>query len=544
MINVGVSKKDSNVFEYRLAMFGYGDEKHVMQNVDLPIYSRAFVIKDEWAKKKLAIVVIEVGAISDKLKKAVVEKLKTEAYSEENIMISATHTHSAPGAHFGYLLYDLTAGGFNQSVFDKLVNAITLSIKEAEQNALEANIFYGEGEFHPSVEVAFNASMEAYNANDDVKKYSRADHHLATDKMMSLLHFKDVSGKIIGLINWFGVHTTSIGKDNYKMSSDNKGYAAMFMEKDMKIVAAFAQKPCADISPNFRWNEKRNKMTGKFDDDYASAKYNGILQYEKAKKIIEDSENTNALDGEINYYLQYVDLSNTIIDAEFSASKELIKTTPAAMGAAFARGMTDGFGLDRYSFQVLKFISFVSKSLSLFSARFKGRKKFAEIKNKYKLQGNKAVFLETTHPAIFNMKPSFFAYALSPFDKVMRYLKAYAKAGSINHPWTPHLLPIQLITIGSFAVCGIPAEISITAGKRLQEYCLSILQKIGIEHIVIAPYSNGYAGYITTPEEYEVQAYEGGHTMFGKYSFLAFQTHFKKLCLTAVEKKAVSILLI
>tara|TARA_B100000809_G_scaffold31055_1_gene27000 strand:+ start:113 stop:742 length:630 start_codon:yes stop_codon:yes gene_type:complete len=43
------------------------------------------------------------------------------------------------------------------------------------------------------------------------------------------------------------------------------------------------------------------------------------------------------------------------------------------------------------------------------------------------------------------------------------------------------------------------------------------------QHIVLAGYSNGYAGYITTPEEYSLQQYEGGHTLHGQWTLPAYQ---------------------
>ena len=36
-------------------------------------------------------------------------------------------------------------------------------------------------------------------------------------------------------------------------------------------------------------------------------------------------------------------------------------------------------------------------------------------------------------------------------------------------------------------------------------------------------------GYVTTYEEYQEQAYEGGHTIFGQWTLAAFQTQFSSL---------------
>lgn len=39
------------------------------------------------------------------------------------------------------------------------------------------------------------------------------------------------SNKIIGVINWFAVHPTSMNNTNRLISSDNVGYASILMEK-------------------------------------------------------------------------------------------------------------------------------------------------------------------------------------------------------------------------------------------------------------------------------------------------------------------------
>lgn len=46
-------------------------------------------------------------------------------YTERNVMISATHTHSTPGGFMMYVLFDLTTYGFIKQSFTALVNGIT-----------------------------------------------------------------------------------------------------------------------------------------------------------------------------------------------------------------------------------------------------------------------------------------------------------------------------------------------------------------------------------------------------------------------------------
>jgi neutral ceramidase len=51
------------------------------------------------------------------------------------------------------------------------------------------------------------------------------------------------------------------------------------------------------------------------------------------------------------------------------------------------------------------------------------------------------------------------------------------------------------------------------------------------ETVVIAGYSNGYAGYATTAEEYRSQQYEGGHTLHGQWTLAAYQETARTLAL-------------
>ena len=43
------------------------------------------------------------------------------------------------------------------------------------------------------------------------------------------------------------------------------------------------------------------------------------------------------------------------------------------------------------------------------------------------------------------------------------------------------------------------------------------------QYIVLAGYANGYAGYVTTPQEYMLQQYEAAHTLHGRWSLAAYQ---------------------
>src|SRR5882757_6914988 len=80
--------------------------------------------------------------------------------------------------------------------------------------------------------------------------------------------------------------------------------------------------------------------------------------------------------------------------------------------------------------------------------------------------------------------------------------------------------PLQLLRIGSLYLVGVPAEVTIVAGLRLRR---AVAAAVGAEldRVLVAGYSNGYLHYLTTPEEYDSQQYEGGSTLFGRWELPA-----------------------
>jgi hypothetical protein len=93
------------------------------------------------------------------------------------------------------------------------------------------------------------------------------------------------------------------------------------------------------------------------------------------------------------------------------------------------------------------------------------------------------------------------------------------------------------VKLGNIALCTFPFEITTIAAQRLKRTLEDILLGKGYAHVILCPYSNAYNGYITTYEEYQVQAYEGGHTVFGEWTLAALQTEFEKLALEMLKPK-------
>ena len=123
-------------------------------------------------------------------------------------------------------------------------------------------------------------------------------------------------------------------------------------------------------------------------------------------------------------------------------------------------------------------------------------------------------------------------------DETIKLMKHFHKKGTFDLlPMTPQKLPFQIISIGELLIVTYPHELTTMAGKRLKTFIKSRIDESEFSEVLISPYSNGYNGYITTPEEYQIQEYEGGHTAFGQWSLYALFQITDKL-LTEFAKKS------
>jgi neutral ceramidase len=91
----------------------------------------------------------------------------------------------------------------------------------------------------------------------------------------------------------------------------------------------------------------------------------------------------------------------------------------------------------------------------------------------------------------------------------------------------PHTLPFQIVRIGAFAAALVPFEPTTVAGRRIRGTVARALAASGVSQVEVLGYANAYAGYLTTPEEYDEQAYEGAATLFGRASLPAVCTRLR-----------------
>jgi neutral ceramidase len=531
-LNVGVGKYDITGPTGGINMMGYAMIQQVNSGLHTRLYSRAFIFKEQG--KTVVYVSIDSAMTTFAIKKRALDllckKLAEDAevssgdaaaaafvcpYNNDNVLISATHTHSSPAGFHEYLLYGITSLGFIRPAYESICYGVYQSLYLAHSDLKQSQLYFDEERVGAG---SINRSPTAYlmNPEQERKLYDRD-----VDDLMQVLSIHREN--LRGLISWFPVHCVSVNNSNSLTSADNKGYASYLFEHSQSqvpytagkssVVAAFGQAHEGDVTPNtegsycldtgkpcmgscvsggvLRNHLCTSRGPGWNVSLYESSRVIGSIQYHAAKQLLKGKK----VPDQVDFRHAFIDMTNIQLPDG--------NTCPAARGYSFAAGTTDGPG------------------------------GFADF-----LQG-------TNSSTIRNPIWQLVGGLISRPDKKQTECH-YPKPILLNtgqvrgpYPWEPSVVSIQVIRVGDIFILGVPAEFTTMAGRRLKRAAQCELEKKGLwkqddentagSRIVIAGLSNMYSGYVTTPEEYIAQRYEGASTIYGPRTLDAYIQEFRRL---------------
>ncbi|MCO4794208.1 MAG: neutral/alkaline non-lysosomal ceramidase N-terminal domain-containing protein [Bacteriovoracaceae bacterium] len=541
--SVGRGRGDITTFIPGIVMLGYGNPKNTVTEVETPLTARVFWLESESTSEHFLYINLEVCFITQSLTDAIWKEFQNEFSAlnipRKNLMFTAQHTHSAPSGYTHYALYNVPTEGFSPQVLNTIVQGVSTAIKQARACMRPSKVLLKRGSFPLSTDVSFNRSLEAYNANPEVQpKLTTEEQNKAVDREMRILEIVDDEGPS-GIIGIFAVHPTNIIWTNHLISPGNKGYASLYLEDHFKkkgrkdYLAIFAQGNAGDVSPIYtpKWFEH---MIPKSDQEMVEkSKANGKLQYLGALDFL-NNEGVELEEGSIDSELIYIDMSSITCDQKH-ISPQLkgtnAVTSPATLGVAFMGG-AEGAGIGLPLKILCQTLITCVRIFEYLISPLRSKRWRTKVFRKYRSQSPKFIFVETGEKKVLGTSKIMSLVIPDFADQSIRYFKKIHKMGGAGeHSWTQQILPIQISILGGYAFIGIPAETSTMAGERIKNALYDVLKE-RVKEVILCPYANSYCGYITTPEEYEHQCYEGGHTVFGKWTQPAFQT---KLCELATE---------
>lgn len=530
------------------AMQGYGKWTQRDAGQRTPLFARALVVADA-AGKPLLFCCLDLGYITHAMREGVCARLGAEMsadFDEDRLTLTCTHTHSGPGGCSHDIMYNIVTPGFVPEYLERIVAAATTALLQAWRSRAPAALALHAGRFDDQIGVAWNRSLHAYNRNPGVTHRARTEAHLAIDRRMNVLSVSR-AGQLEAVLSLFGVHATCIGSSNRLYDGDNKGYAAAQAEALLhrdgatSPVAIFAQATAGDVSPHYHGpgqTARRRRISG--DAEYAYAEANGRLQADEAFAILQHAEAT-AIDGEIDAIFGYADFTAIAPDPAFTGGDPEAMTSEPCHGAAFFGGTpVDGPGLPKPFLWLVRRVAAAIKRRRLAGTGGERNGALAYYRRLYASQGPKAIMQESGRKIMLGQTLDRLSIP-DAIDPAVAEIKRQARSGAMRESaMVPTVLPLQILVIGHLALLCAPGEFTTDAGAALRESTAARLRPRGVTQVLLCTYCNDYMGYVTTFEEYQAQAYEGGHTIYGQWTLAAFQTRFAALadalCKPAAER--------
>ena len=155
-----------------------------------------------------------------------------------NIMVSVTHTHSAPQA---------------AAMNSQILNAAAKASEEAMADRKEAQMFVskGETEIISFIRHYLLKNGEYVGDNHGMDNGDYAGHATEIDEEMRVIHFTRKGGQDVVLANWQGHPHMTGGYERTSLSADIIGTFRMNMEKDGYLFAYY-QGGCGNINATSR----------------------------------------------------------------------------------------------------------------------------------------------------------------------------------------------------------------------------------------------------------------------------------------------------
>jgi neutral ceramidase len=450
-----------------LGMMGYARLDQKTAGIHQRLRSRAFVFASPCNGRRVAFVSADLAFVSQAIKQEVVRRLGA-VYGPlyDEANVLLSATHTHSGPG-GYSHYAL----YNLTVlgFDRQnFGVVADGIYRSIVSAHEALV---DGRITlaqgelPGASV--NRSPAAYLRNPPEE---RARFGADVDATMTVLRLEAESGHELGTVSWFAVHGTSMGNRNLLIGGDNKGYASYLFEKLKRGSPTATRAFVAAFAQGAEGDVSPNVFGGTDGggaDDFESTAISGEKQLRKALELYDAA--TLPLVGGVDYRHEHLKMDTA--------------ACPAAIGVSMLAGAEDGPGFGAEGFTCHDVASlwrlFVCETTTT------------------ACQGEKPIVLETgtTEP----------------------------------YPWTPEVVPVQVVRIGDLALVAVPYESTTMAGRRLLATVRTELAPAGVRHFVVAGLANAYSGYVATREEYSAQHYEGASTHFGPWTLAVYQREFGRL---------------
>jgi neutral ceramidase len=200
-----------------VSLAGFGERAgKPAQSVRDHIFSRALVLSD--GRTKVALVATDLSGIEPGMKEAVVKKIAALGFTDNNVLLAATHNHSAPEClHPGGDAWPLAFGKFLPAYFEFTNARIAESIRAADAHMQPAQIGFAA------------APLKGFNRN-------RREGGGLVDPTMTVTKVTAAAAapeQTLALIVDFTAHPTIMGPESFAISGEFPGAMSRSLENRM-----------------------------------------------------------------------------------------------------------------------------------------------------------------------------------------------------------------------------------------------------------------------------------------------------------------------
>lgn len=440
---------------------GYSRNAHDGAGFRTRLRARAFHLRS--GTSSVAVVTLDLLGGSSVLQRLVAEQVAARTdVPLHGLFLGATHTHAGPGQFQGSPFYSHFASnrpGFDPAFAQFLVERLSAAVVEAVETRRPARVAIGSTEVWGFTR---NRSLPPHVRNRTIADRSLAAHRkfVAVNPWLHLVRIDDAaSGDPLGALATFSIHGTGISQHAHEYNADVWAYLVGALADGVerttgtRPVTGAMEATHADVAPAIRPGQA------------------GYLEAERVGRGI--GEQAAALHAALE-----ADLSDELPLA--AGLREL------DLGQGFEAVAADGH---------------VLAPPAIGAAQVAGAKE------------NLTPVLGWLPPFRAGMPKPF--GRRSPQGRKWLLLSDRRQKLILPHADFPTVMPLQVLRLGGTLLVGAPFEITVESGRRVQAAVLAATRRAGIDDVVVSSVANEYWGYCATPEEYELQYYEGGHTLHG-----------------------------
>jgi neutral ceramidase len=478
------------------ASFGHAPDAHLMEGVWTRLYCRVFVFDTGGGPQdSIAFVPCELPAPSNLLQRTVaeeVQKLRDDKnhlggmFPASRIMMTMTHTHAGPAHYLESPAYGGATSsrypGFDQQMVDFLAGRIARGIADAHARRTLARFRW----VHDDVwDLTRSRSIDAYRLNKrhpyapTAPDPSAPDEYRAIDPALDILEIETADGaRPIGWMVFFAMHPTVLPATNRLFGGDAFGVTSRALERELRRTLVLDP---ARLPPGTPILEGPSK-----DADPLVA-------------LIQTNE------GDISPRYTMPTMEETLRVGGALADHAIVAVRKA--GKAPFR---DRIALDARYLEVDMDTLFKTEGLCepvLGQAATRGGSDH-----------------RATNDGLLQDAPdSDMDSACAPKRKGMGVLQNII----VPPEGFPKHVALAIVRLDTTLISFVPAELTITAGHVIDD----AVKQDGpsAERWLVAGLANAYLQYVTTADEYQMQAYEGGSNLYGPRTLGIFQVRLRVL---------------